>query len=154
VQYSGGGIDEPASIVTKAWLEVRDIGMRKVLFLRLGFSNAIGMRIRRSEWDGPTNVTRKSGSISAMISSRFSTGLVPPQKPKVEINSAIYPGGPPVPIRVPKMSKFVDTTEIMRGPDDLPGYWLVTGAKLCVEGGIISLKVKYSLLVSKPEDDV
>lgn len=88
-------------------------------------------------------MTHKSGSISAMFSSRFSTGLIPPQKPKVEINSAVYPGGPPVPIRVPKMMRFVNTTEMLRGPDDLPGYWLVTGASLCVVGGVISLKVKY-----------
>lgn len=153
VQYDGASIDKSAYTVTKAWLEVKDIGMRKVLFLRLGFSNVIGMRIRRSEWDGPTNVTRKSGSISAIISSRFSTGLIPLQKPKPEINSAVFPGGPPVPIRVPKLTRFVDTTEMVRGPDDLPGYWLVTGAKLCVAGGVISLKVKYSLLVSKPEDE-
>ncbi|ONK69144.1 uncharacterized protein A4U43_C05F19810 [Asparagus officinalis] len=154
VQYNNASIDESATVVTKAWLEVKNIGMRKVLFLRLGFSNVIGMRIRRSEWDGPTNVPRKSGSITAMISSRFSTGMIPPQKPKVEINSAVFPGGPPAPLRVSKMSRFVDTTEMMRGPDDLPGYWLVTGAKLCVEGGVVSLKVKYSLLVAKPEDDI
>ena len=72
----------------------------------------------------------------------------------MEVNSARFPKGPPVPIRVPRMSRFVDTTEMKRGPDDLPGYWVVTGAKLCVEGGKISLKVKYSLLVPMPEDDL
>ncbi|XP_010917939.1 MACPF domain-containing protein NSL1 isoform X1 [Elaeis guineensis] len=149
-----GSIDDSAFIVTKAWLEVREIGMRKVLFLRLGFSNIASMKIRRSEWDGPTSITRKSGSISALISSRFSTGQMPEPKPKMEVNSAIFPKGPPVPIRVPRMSRFVDTTEMKRGPDDLPGYWVVTGAKLCVEGGKISLKVKYSLLVPMPEDDL
>jgi hypothetical protein len=51
------------------------------------------------------------------------------------------------------MAKYIDTTEVTRGPDDLPGYWVVTGAKLCVEGGKIALKAKYSLLVSVPEDD-
>lgn len=58
-----------------------------------------------------------------------------------------------MPLRVQKLSKFVDTTEIMRGSDDLPGYWVVTGAKLCAEGGKISLKVKYSLLIQMIDDD-
>ncbi|KAK8943560.1 MACPF domain-containing protein NSL1 [Platanthera guangdongensis] len=153
VQYSGAHIDESSSIVTSAWLEVREISMRRVLFLRLGFSHMASMRIRRSEWDGPTSIPRKSGSISSFISSRLSSVLPPPPKPRVDVNSAVFPGGPPTPVRVPKLAKFVDTTEIARGPDDLPGYWLVTGAKLCVEGGKISLKVKYSLLVLMHEDD-
>ncbi|KAJ6851878.1 MACPF domain-containing protein NSL1 [Iris pallida] len=153
VQYSGASIEESASVVTKAWLEVRDVGVRKVLFLRLGFSNLVSMRIRRSEWVGSTTVNHKSGSISALISSRFSTGMIPEPKAKVEVNSAVFPGGPPLPTKMPKMSRFVDTTEMMRGPDDLPGYWVVTGAKLCVESSKISLKVKYSLLVSVPDDD-
>ncbi|XP_072966568.1 MACPF domain-containing protein NSL1 isoform X2 [Typha angustifolia] len=153
VQYSGAHIDDWAAVVTKAWLEVKEVGMRKVLFLRLGFSSVASMRIRRSEWDGPSITSRKSGSISALISSRFSTGLLPPAEPKVEVNSAIFPRGPPVPLRVLKMSRFVDTTEMSRGPDDLPGYWVVTGAKLCVEGGKIFLKVKYSLLVAMLDDD-
>ncbi|KAH0462949.1 hypothetical protein IEQ34_007531 [Dendrobium chrysotoxum] len=153
VQYSGAHLDETASIVTKAWLVVREIGFRRVLFLRLGFSHIASMRIRRSEWDGQSSISRKSASISAFISSRFSTGILPTPKPKVEVNSAVFPGGPPTPFRVPKLARFVDTTEIARGPDDLPGYWVVTGAKLCVEGGKISLKVKYSLLVLINEDD-
>ncbi|KAG6528895.1 hypothetical protein ZIOFF_011087 [Zingiber officinale] len=153
VQYEGS-FDESAYIVTKAWLEVKEFGMKKVLFLRLAYSNAPSMKIRRSAWDGgPTTISQKSGSISALISSRFSTGLIPEPKGKVEVNSAIYPKGPPVPIRIPRMARFVDTIEMSRGPDDLPGYWVVTGAKLCVEGGKIFLKVKYSLLIEMPEDD-
>lgn len=152
VQHSGAHLDESASIVTKAWLEVKEVGFRRVLFLRLGFSHVASMGIRRSEWGGQSSVSRKSGSISAFISSRFSTAM-PAPKPKVEVNSAVFPGGPPTPVRVPRLARFVDTTEVARGPDDLPGYWLVTGAKLCVEGGKISLKVKYSLLVLIRDDD-
>jgi hypothetical protein len=34
-----------------------------------------------------------------------------------------------------------------KGPHDLPGHWLVTGAKLCLDHRRrISLRVKYSLL--------
>lgn len=153
VQYSGAHIDESSSVVTKAWLEVQQVGLRMVLFLRLGFSHMASMRIRRSEWDGPSSISRKSGFISSFISSRLSTGLMPPPKPKDDVNSAVFPDGPPTPVRVPKLARLVDTTEIARGPNDLPGYWVVTGAKLCVEGGKISLKVKYSLLVSIRDDD-
>lgn len=45
-----------------------------------------------------------------------------------------------------KFLKFVDMTEMKKGPQDMPGHWLVTGAKMDVDGGKISLSVKYSLL--------
>ncbi|KAJ1264021.1 hypothetical protein BS78_09G231100 [Paspalum vaginatum] len=158
VQYNGALIDDCAAIVTSAWLEVRDTCcLKKVLFLRLGFSGVAAMKIRRSEWDGPSVVPRKSGSLSARLSAALSGGLtqVPPPpaaEEKVEVNSAIFPNGPPVPLPVQKMARHVDTTEVCRGPDDLPGYWVVTGAKLCMEGGKVALKVKYSLLVVAQED--
>ncbi|XP_022878071.1 MACPF domain-containing protein NSL1-like [Olea europaea var. sylvestris] len=148
VEYHGARIDDSASIVTKAWFEVKVIGMKKVLFLRLEFSMVASAIIRRSEWDGPTSSSKKSGLISMLISSPFSSVLNQPQKlpAKVNLNSAVYPGGPPSPARAPKMSHFVDTKEMARGPQDPPGYWMVTGAKLCVESGMIRVKVKYSLL--------
>ena len=57
-----------------------------------------------------------------------------------------------MPRPVQKMARHIDTTEVSRGPDDLPGYWVVTGAKLCMEGGKVALKVKYSLLIAVQED--
>ncbi|KAK3207103.1 hypothetical protein Dsin_021149 [Dipteronia sinensis] len=151
VQYNGARIDDSASIVTKAWFEVKVIGMKKVLFLRLGFSTVASAKCRRSEWDGPSTMSRKSGVFSMLISQRFSTGINQPEKPvKVDLNSAIFPGGPPQ--KAPKMSSFVDTKEMVRGPEDPPGYWVVTGAKLCVEGGRISIKAKFSLLTIMSED--
>ncbi|KAL5772361.1 hypothetical protein ACOSP7_011962 [Xanthoceras sorbifolium] len=153
VQYNGACIDDSATIVTKAWLEVKGIGMKKVLFLRLGFSTVASAKIRRSEWDGPSTMSRKSGVFSMLITQRFSTGLNQPEKPvKVDLNSAIFPGGPPQ--KAPKMSNFVDTKEMVRGPEDPPGYWVVTGAKLCVEGGRISIKAKFSLLTIMSEDSM
>ncbi|KAG2617613.1 MACPF domain-containing protein NSL1-like [Panicum virgatum] len=158
VQYNGARIDDCAAIVTRAWLEVRDTCcLKKVLFLRLGFSGVAAMKIRRSEWDGPSVVPRKSGSLSMRLSAALSGGLAqappaPAEEEKVEVNSAIFPKGPPVPLPVQKMARHVDTTEVMRGPDDQPGYWVVTGAKLCVEGGKVALKVKYSLLIAVQED--
>ncbi|OVA11525.1 Membrane attack complex component/perforin/complement C9 [Macleaya cordata] len=154
VEYNAAQIDESASIVTKAWFEVRDVGMRKVLFLRLGFSMVASARLRRSEWDGPTHLSRKSGSIAMFISTRFSTNQILVEKPsKVELNSAVYPSGPPTPTKAPKITRFVDVKEMVRGPEDSPGYWVVTGAKLCVVDGKISLKVKYSLLTMMLEAD-
>ncbi|XP_040379836.1 MACPF domain-containing protein NSL1-like [Oryza brachyantha] len=159
VQYNGARIDDCAAIVTRAWLEVQETCLKKVLFLRLGFSGVASTKIRRSEWDGPFVVSRKSGSLSALISARLSVGSsAQTQQPpaageKVEVNSAIFPKGPPVPLPVQRMARYVDTTEVMRGPADLPGYWVVTGAKLCIEGGKVALKVKYSLLIAEARDD-
>lgn len=154
VQYNGARIDDCAAIVTRAWLEVQETCLKKVLFLRLGFSGVASTKIRRSEWDGPFVVSRKSGSLSGLFSARLSSGAAQMQPPegKVEVNSAIFPKGPPVPLPVQKMARYVDTTEVMRGPDDLPGYWVVTGAKLCMEGGKVALKAKYSLLIAVQED--
>lgn len=153
VEYRGARIDDSASIVTKAWFEVQNIGMKKVLFLRLGFSMVTSAIIRRSEWDGPSTSSRKSGLVSMLMSTTLSTGLNQPEKPvKVDLNSAVYPGGPPSPSKAPKMTNFVDTKEMVRGPEDPPGYWVVTGAKLCVEGGRIRIKVKYSLLTIMSEE--
>ncbi|TYG66313.1 hypothetical protein ES288_D06G257800v1 [Gossypium darwinii] len=155
IQYNGSHFDDTAAIVTKAWFEVKSVGMRKVLFLRLGFSMVSFSKIRRSEWDGPSTLSRKSGVFSMLISTRFSSGLTQPEKPtKVDLNSAVFPGGPPLPPKEPKLISFVDTNETVRGPEDLPGYWVVTGAKLCVEGGKISIKAKYSLLTILSEDSM
>ncbi|KAI3495320.1 hypothetical protein L1887_37612 [Cichorium endivia] len=152
VEYNETRIDDSASIVTKAWFEVKGVGMKKVLFLRLGYSMVASAKIRRSEWDGPSMHSRKSGIMSTLMSTPFSVGLgAQDQKPvKVDLNSAVYPDGPP--LRAPRMSHFVDTKEMVRGPEDPPGYWVVTGAKLCVEGGRIRVKVKYSLLTIMSED--
>ncbi|KGN64702.1 MACPF domain-containing protein NSL1 [Cucumis sativus] len=156
VEYNGSLIDDDsASIVTKAWFEVKGIGMRKVLFLRLGFSMVASAGIRRSDWEGPSTTSRKSGLISTFISTRFSAGLhQPEEQPKIELNSAVYPDGPPLTSRAMKMLNVIDTKEMVRGPENSPGYWVVTGAKLCVEGGRISIKVKYSLLTILSEDSM
>ncbi|PNX88556.1 MACPF domain-containing protein NSL1-like, partial [Trifolium pratense] len=155
VQYNSSRMDESAAIVTKAWFEVKLMGMKKVLFLRLGYSTVASAKIRRSEWDGPSTSSRKSGFFSALMSTKLSKELQSPEKTtKVDINSAIYNAGPPVPTRAPKMLSFVDTKEMVRGPEDPPGYWVVTGAKLCVEGGRISIKAKYSLLTILSEESL
>ncbi|KVI01665.1 hypothetical protein Ccrd_020054 [Cynara cardunculus var. scolymus] len=148
--------EDELSIVTGARLQVGDHGFKKVLFLRLRFSTVLGAAaIKNPEWDGSPGLARKSGLISTLISHHFTAVLKPqPQPAEVNINSAIYPGGPPAPVQAPKLLKFVDTTEMTRGPQETPGYWVVSGARLVVDKGKISLRVKYSLLtVILPDEE-
>eukprot|EP01018_Ginkgo_biloba_P023678 Gb_26618 [translate_table: standard] len=146
VECSGTLVGDRTSIVTGAQLQVRKEKMKKVLFLKLHFSRVLGASIQNSEWGNPLHICQKLGIISTLISTYFTSAQQPPKPAPVIISSAIYPGGPPAPVQVPKLLKFVDTTELTKGPQDMPGHWVVTGAKLCVEGGKISLGVKYSLL--------
>lgn len=149
--------DEDLSIVTGAQLQVENHGFKNILFLRLRFSTVLGaMSVKHPEWDGSTGLAPKSGLISTLISHHFTTVQKPPPRAAdVNINSAVYPGGPPVPVQAPKLLKFVDTTEMTRGPQEIPGYWVVSGARLVVEKGRISLRVKYSLLTAiMPDEEV
>ncbi|KAH7534080.1 hypothetical protein FEM48_Zijuj04G0199400 [Ziziphus jujuba var. spinosa] len=150
--------NDDLSIVTGAQFEIGDSGLKKVLFLRLRFSKFTNATaVRQPVWDGSPGLAQKSGIISSLISTRFSSAAQkPPPKPSdVNINSAVYPGGPPVPTQTPKLLRFVDTTEMTRGPQDSPGYWVVSGARLIVDKGKISLQVKYSLLtVILPDEEV
>ncbi|RVW77568.1 MACPF domain-containing protein [Vitis vinifera] len=118
-------------------------GFKKVLFLRLRFSTVSGaMLVKAPEWDGSPGLAQKSGLISTLISHPFTTVQKPPPRPAdVNINSAVYPGGPPVPVQAPRLLKFVDATEMTRGPQETPGYWVVSGARLMLEKGRISLKI-------------
>ncbi|KAL3568528.1 hypothetical protein D5086_031179 [Populus alba] len=128
-----------------------DVGKRPVTGLRL-YLEAVS--VKQPEWDGSPGLARKSGLISTLISHHFTSVQKPPPRPAdVNINSAVYPGGPPVPSQAPKLLKFVDITEMTRGPQETPGYWVVSGAKLAVEKGRISLRVKYSLLTQVLSDD-
>ncbi|XWS55323.1 hypothetical protein CRYUN_Cryun10bG0165100 [Craigia yunnanensis] len=147
--------DEDLSIVTGAQLQVENHGFKNILFLRLRFSTVLGaMSVKHPEWDGSPGLTAKSGLISTLISHHFTTVQKPPPRPAdVNINSAVYPGGPPVPVQAPKLLKFVDTTEMTRGPQETPGYWVVSGARLVVEKGRISLRVKFSLLTAIIPDE-
>jgi len=150
--------DEDLSIVTGAQLQVENYGIKNILFLRLRFSSVLGAKeVKHPEWEGSPKLGAKSGLISTLISQHFTaTFQKPPPRPAdVNINSAVYPGGPPVPVQAPKLLKFVDTTEMTRGPQESPGYWVVSGAKLVVDKGRISLRVKYSLLTMiLPDEDM
>ncbi|KAK9092626.1 hypothetical protein Syun_027537 [Stephania yunnanensis] len=144
-----------APIVTKAWLDVRDMGnVKKVLFLRLGFSLVASARIRRTEWDGGAGLSRKSVPFSMLLSAMFSTALTQPKKQSKTNTNTPRPGELNGQAKLSKLAKFVDTQQIVRGPENLPGCWVVTGGRLCVDGTKISLRVKYSLLSRATGDDL
>ncbi|KAF3337315.1 MACPF domain-containing protein [Carex littledalei] len=152
--------DDDLSIVTGAQLYVGSYGFRKVLFLRLQFAKVTNAAlVKNPEWEGSPNLVQKSGLISTLISTHFSIAATaaaqrPTPRPNdVVINSAVYPGGPPGPVQAPKLLKYIDTTEMARGPQDMPGYWAVSGAKLHLERGKISLRVKFSLLTAMLPDE-
>lgn len=149
--------DDDNSIVTGAELEVGSMGgYKKVLFLHLYYSRVLNMTHAKSEWDESPQLTQKSGLISTLISTRFSSTLqktpVPPPE-DVNINSAVFPRGPPMTVQSPRLLKLIDTKEISRGPQDLPGYWMVSGAKLNLVKGKISLRVKFSCFTAIHDDD-
>lgn len=107
-------------IVTGAQLGVWDFGAKSVLHLKLLFSKVPGCTIRRSVWDhSPSSSTAPKSDESSTSDNSSHAG---------------------------KLMKIVDSTEMSKGPQDTPGHWLVTGAKLGVEKGRIVLRVKYSLL--------
>ncbi|XP_055807519.1 MACPF domain-containing protein CAD1-like [Solanum dulcamara] len=114
-------------IVTGAQLGVWDFGSRNVLYMKLLYSRLPGCTIRRSLWDHtPNDKSNKQvncGNNNGDASSVTGENLI---------------GN--------KLAKFVDMTEMSKGPQDPPGHWLVTGGKLGVAKGRIVLRLKYSLL--------
>lgn len=110
-------------IVTGAQLGVWDFSAKSVLHLKLLFSKVPECTIRRSVWDHSPNVGLKKMDEASSSSSSNENSM-----------------------QIGKLAKIVDTTEMSKGPQDTPGHWLVTGAKLGVEKGKIVVRVKYSLL--------
>ncbi|TYI38133.1 hypothetical protein ES332_A02G004200v1 [Gossypium tomentosum] len=115
-------------IVTGAQLGVWNFGSRNVLYMRLLYSRLPGCTIRRSLWDHCPNDKLKK--VVATIGTTNSGDSSSGSQENV----------------VNKLAKFVDMSEMSKGPQDPPGHWLVTGGKLGVEKGKIILRVKYSLL--------
>ncbi|MCH99463.1 MACPF domain-containing protein, partial [Trifolium medium] len=93
------------TVVTGAHFEVGEADLKKVLFLRLRFCKVANATcVRAPQWAGSFGLTQKSGMISTYISALFSGPQKPPppQPSEVNVNSALYPGGPPVPAQSPK----------------------------------------------------
>ncbi|XP_020521687.1 MACPF domain-containing protein CAD1 [Amborella trichopoda] len=106
-----------ALVVTGAHLGVWNFGPRSVLYLRLLYSRVPGCTIRRSVWD-------------------HASAEKPENSEKSENSDGVHG----------KLAKLVDLEEMVKGAEDSPGHWVLTGAKLGVEKGRICLRGKYSLL--------
>ncbi|GFY92883.1 MAC/Perforin domain-containing protein [Actinidia rufa] len=135
-------------VVTGAQLISKGKWPKTVLHMRLLFTHLPNCTIRKTEWTSAPAASRK-GSLLENLSTTFTftqrTDNTPKQLPSA-LNSGVYPEGPPVPVRSGKLLKYVDTAEVVRGPHDAPGHWLVTAAKLVTEGAKIGLHVKFALL--------
>ncbi|GBG75376.1 hypothetical protein CBR_g20006 [Chara braunii] len=154
IQYPSNWLAERsgAYIVTGAQLQVDPFKDTKILSLRLRFSKLPGCSIRRSVWDvepeSSQECPRRLGITGQMLS--LCTDVGPPSTEYQHVGEMLAPGDEiqaPAPLTGPTyFSRNIRTDEMKRGPNSSPGHWLVTGAKLHVHKGKISLHVKYSLL--------
>ncbi|KAM7277589.1 hypothetical protein ACFE04_004723 [Oxalis oulophora] len=153
VKYNPNWLNENsdgAYIVTGVQLISKGKWPKKILHLRLLFTHLPNFSIRKTEWAAAPEIGPHKSNFFTNLSTTFSFAQRPiggPQKQApTALNSGVYPDGPPVPVRSSKLLKFVETAEVMRGPHDIPGHWLVIGARLVTDGGKIGLQVKFALL--------
>lgn len=137
-----------AFIVTGAQLLMKKQDSKNVLHLRLLFSRISDCFVVQSNWaECSSEFSQKSGIFSAITMSFPGNNQVVKEKQQaVIVDSGVFPSGPPVSQHTQKLLKFVDTSQLCKGPQDNPGHWLVTGARLYLEKGKIGLHVKFSLL--------
>lgn len=136
-------------VVTGAQLISKGKWPKTVLHLRLFFTHLPNCSIRKTEWAGAPEGSRKSNfltNLSTTFTFTQRTVTNTQQQTPNALNSGIYPNGPPIPVHSTKLLKYVETAEVVRGPHDAPGHWLVTAAKLVTQGGKIGLHVKFALL--------
>ncbi|XP_058787109.1 MACPF domain-containing protein At1g14780-like [Vicia villosa] len=154
VKYDPNWLQESNStgvyIVTGAQLISKGNWPKNMLHLRLLYTHIPNCSIRKTEWASAPEASRKS-SFFTNLSTTFSftqqsVTATQKQAAPTALNSGVYPDGPPVPVRSAKMLKYVETSEVLRGPHDAPGHWLVIAAKLVTEVGKIGLQVKFALL--------
>ncbi|MCH90883.1 MACPF domain-containing protein, partial [Trifolium medium] len=99
------------------------------------------------EWDQPSNLNQSTSKRWDILS--FIPKVEHRDHPKpgdVTIRSAVHDINLPTPVNSPRLQRHVGRMEMIRGPEDTPGYWAVSGAKLSVHNAKIDLLVKYSLL--------
>lgn len=135
-------------VVTGVQLLSKGKWPKTILHLRLLFTHIPYCTIRKKEWGMAPEASRKSTFLASLKTTftftQQATG--PPKQLPTALNSGVYPDGPPMPIRSTKLLKYVDTGEVVRGPHDAPGHWLVIAAQLVTDNGKIGLLVKYALL--------
>jgi len=138
-----------AYIVSGAQLHVKAHESTNILHLRLLYTQLPGHAVVQSKWAHNTaRLSGKGSFLSKSFAASLGAGVDKEQQhpARIHIDSAVFAGGPPMPVGTQRLLKFVETSQVTMGPQDIPGYWLVTGAKLDVEKGKISLHVKFSLL--------
>lgn len=136
-------------IVTGAQLLSKGKWPKTILHLRLHYTFLPNCAIRKTEWAGSPEPSHKSTfltNLSTTFTFTQSKATDQQKQDPAALNSGVYPEGPPVLNRSAKLLKFVDTAEVVRGPHDAPGHWLVIAAKLVKEGRRIGLHVKFALL--------
>ncbi|KAL8142087.1 hypothetical protein V2J09_015119 [Rumex salicifolius] len=140
--------EEGVFIVTGAMLHFKKHGSKHVLHLRLLFTKLLGfMAVNKSWIQGASESLQKSSLLASMGLTISGSLEKEGQDPRgIVVDSSIYPVGPPESARTRKLMRVVDTSQVCRGPHDSPGYWIVTGAKLVLEGGKVGLSVEFSLL--------
>lgn len=146
--WRGAG-QQTACIVSGAQLHVKAHDSTNILHLRLLYTELSGYTVVQSKWAHSTARLSGKGSFLSKSFAAVSSGAVEEeqqQPARVNIDSGVFAGGPPVPVGAQKLLKFVETSQVTMEPQDSPGHWLVTGAKLDVDKGKISLHVKFSLL--------
>ncbi|CAI0432034.1 unnamed protein product [Linum tenue] len=135
--------------VTGAQLHVKKHhGGFRVLHLRLHFTEVAACFIVQSTWATLSQCSSSPSSSELAMASPISGRLFSAQEAAtmVVLDSGVFPTGPPPPLHAQRMLKFVDTCQMSKGPQDSPGHWLVTGARLGVERGKLCMQVKFSLL--------
>lgn len=136
-----------AFIVTGAQLHIKKHESKNVLHLRLLYSKVSDSVIMQPNWmHSSSEHSQKSGLFSALSTTLTGNAATKEKKQVVVVDSGVYPSGPPIPVQKQKLLKFVETTQLCKGPGDSPGHWLVIGARLELEKGKICLRVKFALL--------
>ncbi|CAA6659827.1 unnamed protein product [Spirodela intermedia] len=145
----GGATTTPGVfVVTGAQLVASGRWPRKALHLRLLFTLLPGCAIRKKQWAAAPAASHKSTFLT-MLSTTFTQrdqGASPAAPEAPRLNSGVFAGGPPVPVLARRLLRFIDVAEVVRGPQDVPGHWVVTAAKLVKDGKKIGLHVKFTLL--------
>lgn len=149
-----------AFIVTGAQLHVvKQHDSKTVLHLRLLYSKVSNSYVVQTNWARhSSDISPKSGIFSAISTSLTGTVAGLKEKPPqaaVIVDSGVFHGGPPTMVQAQKLVKFVELSEMRKGPQDSPGHWMVIGARLNLEKGKICLHVKFGLLhvLSETIDD-
>lgn len=141
-----------AFIVTGAQLHVvKHHDSKAALHLGLLYSKVSNSYVVQTNWARhSSDISPKSGIFSAISTSLSGATSAPKEKPPdpatVIVDSGVFHHGPPVPLQAQKLVKFVELSEMRKGPQDSPGHWVVIGARLNLENSKICLHVKFGLV--------